>query len=296
MPFVELICPVCEKKFERERWYINKKKKQGANLFCSKSCCSKYCNTRRYPKRELICENCGKKLILSESDRKEKYCSQECYKEHQKDRLAEQCRRIGKECAEKISKTKKEKFESGELVHPWIGKNHTQKTKNKISKARNKYYETHDGYWKGKKLSEESKEKMSETRTRKWINGEYDHIKKSWAKGKHYSKKSGRKMVYRSSWELAYMKYLDQNDNVISYDSECLRIPYYDINKHIRHYIPDFVVQYKTGKYIEEIKPQCFRETVTNKNKYKSARQYCKENNIKFRVLTENYLKRLKVI
>lgn len=54
-----------------------------------------------------------------------------------------------------------------------------------------------------------------------------------------YTKNNGRKVFYRSSYELEYCKYLDEHD--IEYNVEDLRIKYYDTEKQIeRVAIPDF--------------------------------------------------------
>jgi hypothetical protein len=54
------------------------------------------------------------------------------------------------EIKEKISKTLKEKYQSGEIIHPRLGKEVTQETRDKISKGN-----------KGKTLSEEEKQRLS---------------------------------------------------------------------------------------------------------------------------------------
>ena len=54
-------------------------------------------------------------------------------------------------------------------------------------------------------------------------------------------------IVYRSSWECKVMDWLDRNDNIISWASEELIIPYLSPadNKYHR-YFPDFLVKAKT--------------------------------------------------
>jgi hypothetical protein len=44
------------------------------------------------------------------------------------------------------------------------------------------------------------------------------------------------------------------------------------------------------SKEIIEIKPFYYLSHEVNKLKFAAARKYCKENNLKFRVLTEKYL------
>jgi len=53
-------------------------------------------------------------------------------------------------------------------------------------------------------------------------------------------------IIYRSSWELYVMKYLDENPMVTWWASEELFIPYRNpIDKKMHRYFPDFVVKTK---------------------------------------------------
>ena len=68
-------------------------------------------------------------------------------------------------------------------------------------------------------------------------------------------------------------------------------IAYYDTENKKRHYIPDFLVEYLGGrKVLYEVKPFERKGSETNKRKFKAAREYCKDNNMKFKVITEKYL------
>ena len=68
-------------------------------------------------------------------------------------------------------------------------------------------------------------------------------------------------IIYRSSWELRVMKYLDENPNVIWWASEELPIPYISpVDKRYHRYFVDFVIQVKEKDgtiqtYMVEIKP-----------------------------------------
>jgi hypothetical protein len=69
-------------------------------------------------------------------------------------------------------------------------------------------------------------------------------------------------IVYRSSWECKVMDWLDRNDDVISWASEELIIPYISPHDNRYHrYFPDFLVKVKTrnGQHktmLIEIKPK----------------------------------------
>lgn len=122
-------------------------------------------------------------------------------------------------------------------------------------------------------------------------------------------------IVFRSSWERKLMYKLDLTEEVISWASEEVAIPYFDpVTNKMRRYFIDFLVTYK-GKNGEiyklaiEVKPysqtippqppknknkkaqmrwfQSLRVFETNKNKWASAMKWCKENGYKFVILHE---------
>ncbi len=53
----------------------------------------------------------------------------------------------------KISETKKQQFQSGEQVHPWVGRKHTEESIKKIR-------DNHSHCWIGKQHTQESKDKI----------------------------------------------------------------------------------------------------------------------------------------
>ena len=54
-------------------------------------------------------------------------------------------------------------------------------------------------------------------------------------------------IVYRSSWECRVMNWFDQNDDIISWASEELIVPYKSpIDNRFHRYFPDFIVKVKT--------------------------------------------------
>jgi hypothetical protein len=121
-------------------------------------------------------------------------------------------------------------------------------------------------------------------------------------------------IVYRSSWECKLMYWLDNNDDIISWGSEELIIPYRSpIDGRMHRYFPDFIVKMRTreGKLktmILEVKPkkqtqppeprkrvtkQYINEVTTwgvNEAKWKAAEEYCLDRNWEFRILTEDHL------
>lgn len=121
------------------------------------------------------------------------------------------------------------------------------------------------------------------------------------------------KIVYRSSWELKLMRFLDDNTNVIEWASEEFFIPYVNpFDKKVHRYFPDFIVKVKErdGKIktlILEVKPEqqtkeptrkritrkYVTEVVTwgvNTAKWNAANEYCLDRGYEFRVVTEHDL------
>ena len=110
---------------------------------------------------------------------------------------------------------------------------------------------------------------------------------------------------YRSSWEWAFMNFCDDNDNIIQWASEPVRIPYrHPLTGKMTTYVPDFIVTYRgpnntTRAELIEIKPksqsvieekQSQRDRVVvaiNYAKWAAAQAWCKRNGLVFRIITE---------
>ena len=111
---------------------------------------------------------------------------------------------------------------------------------------------------------------------------------------------------YRSGWELSFMIFLDNNDNVMQWASESIQIPYRNpVTGKQSIYIPDFLITYRTRQNtliaeVIEIKPkkQSIIESKMNNRdrmvvainyaKWDSATKWCNRNGLKFRVITED--------
>jgi len=112
--------------------------------------------------------------------------------------------------------------------------------------------------------------------------------------------------LYRSSWELTFMQFCDNNPAIQEWASEAVKIPYRDplTGKHTV-YVPDFLIVYldkNQRKHAEliEIKPanQTVLEKVgknpynqaqyvKNMAKWAAASDWCKNKGLKFRVINE---------
>jgi hypothetical protein len=123
-----------------------------------------------------------------------------------------------------------------------------------------------------------------------------------------------KNIVYRSSWELKFLQWCDRNEKILRYGSEEISIPYYDpVKKKVRRYFPDAFVEIvhvdgRKRKYLVEIKPK--KQTIppkkgskksktyinevytyaTNEAKWKAAKEFCEDNLLEFKIITEEEL------
>lgn len=107
--------------------------------------------------------------------------------------------------------------------------------------------------------------------------------------GWYFSPKTNKKHYYRSSFELAAYKILEQMSEVVSFETETLRIPYVaeDGNKHF--YVPDILVTYQSGKR-ELIEVTAKWELEAKRFRLEAGRSWCSSNNTEFVVWTQNNL------
>lgn len=121
-------------------------------------------------------------------------------------------------------------------------------------------------------------------------------------------------IMFRSSWEVRFMQWLDTNNAVLRWGSEELAIPYVNPIKidangrpKISRYFPDFIMLYRDSsgnikKEIIEVKP--YKESVitpkmserdkmayaVNQAKWKAASIFAESQGATFRVVTEKSL------
>ena len=126
---------------------------------------------------------------------------------------------------------------------------------------------------------------------------------------KYIGDKNG--IVYRSSWELRVLKWLDENPKVKKFSSEEIIIPYYSpVDKKMHRYFPDFYVEVESRsgdikKYLVEVKPliqtkepekkkrvtkgyvQNYLTFQVNSAKWNAATTFCQTHGWTFMLLTE---------
>ena len=139
----------------------------------------------------------------------------------------------------------------------------------------------------GEKRSDECKAKIGENTSKSWKNGVFDYLDNAPHKGKSSFEETRFGNIFcRSTWEVAYLKKLEQDGSVISVSSEPCSIPYLYENKN-RNYRPDFLVKTNKGNYLDEVKPEKFITNEQVQLKAKAAKLWCKENNMTYRFITE---------
>ena len=121
-------------------------------------------------------------------------------------------------------------------------------------------------------------------------------------------------IICRSSWESKFCHWCDSKESVISWASEEISIPYVSPkDNRIHKYYPDFLIKVKEHNnriqtYVVEVKPKKQtlppkpRKRVTksyiyecttyavNQAKWKAASEFCKDNRINFKIVTEDEL------
>jgi hypothetical protein len=141
----------------------------------------------------------------------------------------------------------------------------------------------------------------------KFIQGKYLPVNKNKYIGAKYP-------TYRSSYELKFFKWCDENPNIVSWASECLVVPYISpIDNKVHRYYTDATLTLKSKdkliRYIVEIKPyaQTQPPKISNKKKsstfiyektqyeinrakWSAAKNWCSNNNYRFIIITEKNL------
>jgi hypothetical protein len=133
---------------------------------------------------------------------------------------------------------------------------------------------------------------MSEARSQLIIDGKFFAYGTRNKKGWYTSSKVDRSYFYRSSWEEAVMQWLDRCPNVVTWEYETLRIPYfYEKEGCQRWYVPDFVIIWNSGLcQVVEVKPKEFVETDRVRLKREAAERWCAVNGASYVTATKQLL------
>jgi len=111
---------------------------------------------------------------------------------------------------------------------------------------------------------------------------------------------------YKSSWELAFMRFVDEHPSILHWAYEPCKIPYkHPLTNQYTVYVPDFLIVYVDSKkkqqaQLVEIKPakQAFADKarykddklalIVNAAKWEAAATYAKNHGMTFKILTEH--------
>ena len=121
-------------------------------------------------------------------------------------------------------------------------------------------------------------------------------------------------IICRSSCERKFCQWADKKENVIAWASEEINIPYVSPkDNRVHKYYPDFLIKVKESSnriktYVVEVKPKKQtlppkkRKRITksyiyecqtyavNQAKWRAASEFCKDNRIEFKIITEDEL------
>ena len=125
-------------------------------------------------------------------------------------------------------------------------------------------------------------------------------------------------IIYRSSWELKFLQYCDNNSLIIEYVAEPIAINYFNplLKKTSKYWIDcwmktkntdgsvtDWLIEVKPNKYLSPPKPpqrlsekaalnyaRHAKAYVVNSAKFDAAKAYAFKNKMKFGIITENFL------
>ena len=121
-------------------------------------------------------------------------------------------------------------------------------------------------------------------------------------------------IICRSTWETKFCNYCDLNENILEWASEEFYIRYISpVDNRSHRYYPDFLIKVKENNgsiktYVIEVKPKkqtrppkpverktkrWIKEVRTfgiNEAKWKHASKWCKDNDMEFKILTEEEL------
>jgi len=300
-------CDVCHIKFDGSYRKYRHKLKQ-SRQYCKARCFYDDLAAKERPRTgvDVPCLYCGAPVYATPCVMKKKRifckggkCGRKYFSEHYDEYPQNHKNLFAPDVRKRATETRSKRWKSGELKHHRLGKKHSKKAKQKISKAcsaRGGHTGKKNPMF-GRKHTDRAREKMSETKTRKILAGEYKN-KTRHVTGYYTSIKAGLTYWHRSSWELKMMQFLDTCDDVLTYEYESVRFTYIDSANKKRWYVPDFIVSYNDGcKKMYELKPKEFVNNKVTKLKASAATEYCKINRIsEYAILTRDELKDMGVL
>lgn len=143
----------------------------------------------------------------------------------------------------------------------------------KVSVFRKKYFE-----------KEENRIKVAQKLSDCWKNGKFDNVKTGLCKWYKYKHSSGVEYKVQGTWELAFIKWLD--DNNLNFTCHKGRLSYF-FNNVNRNYYPDFWIN-EWNCYVDIKGPQFYDES-----KFNAIKEFNKD--VKILILFDKNLKEIGV-
>jgi TnsA-like endonuclease N terminal/NUMOD3 motif len=187
--------------------------------------------------------------------------------------------------------------------NPFYGKTHSEETKAKIAQVQRsrEHHPCPEHSERMRKLWEEgiafNKEKAGKRfsemnrKNHEDPNFRFRAYGRGWGNSGHHDSTKAGTVQYRSSWELAAYRILDEDHSVKSYIVEPFGVPY-KFEGRDRNYYPDILIKYDNGfKKIIEVKPKIELQTPIIIAKIKALEVLCGELGIEFEIWTEDKIK-----
>lgn len=255
---------------------------------CAAVATSKALKTRE-TKQCLAC-NADFEVVQSYKD-KGKYCSYKCFlstrKTHQPD-VIKTCEFCKKEFSVPFP-SQEQRFCSRGCAH--TGDNNGMRIHPETCRWRGNHSWNHGLTTKSDNRLRLLGEKISVIVADKMVAGTWSPPSTGF-KGEHFTgiKNGGKQIYLRSSYESIYVRILEADIDVLSWEYEPMRLPYL-FKGSIRNYVPDFLVTYVDDlSFLVEVKPSLLVDNEQNTAKRLVAEAWCQLNNVGYLVFTEKSL------
>lgn len=285
---IELVCVTCSKSFVVPYRARNQK---ACSFECSKSVIAKTLTKQV----EFDCLRCRKRCStnIANSD-KSKYCSPECFYAH-KWRAGIDSKVVMIVCEGCGQSVERPFIQRGRRFCSYNCSNGGKNNSMFGVKGENHPTFGQTPWCKGLtvetdvRLANMSK-KISAIISQKMVDGTWSPPVTKFKTSHFESKKCEKTFYCRSSYEQRCLELLEQDDNVVRWESEPLRISYeFDGREH--NYIPDILVEMIDGaRIIVEVKPESLIDDPKNRAKIEAGRAFCSKSGYGYVLMSEQDL------
>jgi hypothetical protein len=107
-------------------------------------------------------------------------------------------------------------------------------------------------------------------------------------KSTEYDSRKAGKLILKSGWEVKFVKFLDDNPEVVVFEYEPFYLDYQWPDGSIHKYYPDFLILYRNNhQEVVEIKPAFLLNDPVVVSKLNSLRLYCEDKNMGLSIVSE---------